>query len=131
MSTGGMNGATAALIGTSVTLSALGQMLLKAGVGAPAVQAAARGGAPAAFLLAVAGSWLVWLGLAVFGVSVLLWLSVLTRVEVSTAYPFVALGLILTAALGHLWFGESMSAAKAAGILLIAAGVVVVARSAA
>lgn len=120
---------TALLIGASVCLSALGQLLLKAGVGTPRVQAAASSGSIPNFLIAVAGSWLVWVGLAVFGVSVLMWLSVLARVPVSTAYPFVALGLILTAGLGYFLFGEPMSTGKIAGILLIAAGVVLVARN--
>jgi multidrug transporter EmrE-like cation transporter len=120
---------TALLIGVSVCLSAVGQMLLKAGVGAPRVREAAAAGSIPDFLIAVAGSWLVWVGLVVFGVSVLLWLNVLTRVEVSTAYPFVALGLILTAAMGYLFFGEAMSAGKIVGIALIAAGVVLVARN--
>ena len=119
---------TALLIGASVCLSALGQLLLKAGVATPRVQAAASGSIPG-FLIAVAGSWLVWVGLAVFGVSVLMWLSVLARVPVSTAYPFVALGLILTAGLGYFLFGEAMSTGKIIGILLIAAGVVLVARN--
>jgi len=124
-----MGRTTALLTGASVLLSALGQMVLKAGVGTSRVHAAAAAGSMPAFLVAVACSWLVWAGLAIFGISVLLWLNVLTRLEVSTAYPFIALGLVLTAALGHFLYGESMPATKIAGIFLISAGVVLIARN--
>lgn len=118
------------IIAISVTLAALGQVLLKAGMSARSVQAAAQTGTPAQFVLAIASSWLVWVGLVVFGASVLTWLVVLSKVEVSTAYPFAALGMILTALLSYLAFGESMGVTKIAGIALICTGVVLVARGA-
>jgi drug/metabolite transporter (DMT)-like permease len=59
----------------------------------------------------------------------LVWLVVLTRVEVSLAYPFVAMGFVLTLILGWWLQGDSIGLMRVAGTLLIAAGVVLVARS--
>lgn len=55
---------------------------------------------------------------------------VLSKVQVSFAYPFVALGFVLTAVLGRLVFNDTFSAAKVIGTLLIMSGVVVMARGA-
>ncbi len=120
----------ASIIGISVILAALGQVLLKAGMSVRSVQVAAQSGTPVQFAIAVVTSWLVWVGLVVFGLSVLTWLVVLSKVEVSTAYPFAALGMVLTATLGYLAFGESMGITKIAGIALICMGVILVARGA-
>ena len=46
------------------------------------------------------------------------------------AYPFVGIGFILTMLAGAWWLDESLSAARIAGTLMIAAGCVLVARSA-
>lgn len=58
-----------------------------------------------------------------------MWLFVLSRVEVSFAYPFVALGFVLTAIMGRLFFQDSFSIEKAAGTALIILGVVLMSRS--
>jgi multidrug transporter EmrE-like cation transporter len=72
---------------------------------------------------------MVLAGLICFGCSALVWLAVLSRVPLSTAYPFVALGIAITTAAGLLLFNEPFSALKAAGVLLIVCGVVTVAFS--
>jgi drug/metabolite transporter (DMT)-like permease len=69
------------------------------------------------------------LGLLTFGLSAATWLLVLAKVPVSQAYPFVALGIVLTAAGGFLFMGETLSPWRLAGIAAIAVGVVVVASS--
>jgi len=55
---------------------------------------------------------------------------VLNRVPVSFAYPFVGLGFILTAVLAWTLLGEGVSAGRALGTLLVALGVVLIARAA-
>jgi multidrug transporter EmrE-like cation transporter len=50
---------------------------------------------------------------------------------VSTAYPMLSLGYVAVAAVSVLWLGESMGPAKALGIALICAGVILVSRSSA
>ena len=54
------------------------------------------------------------------------WVWVLTFVPLSTAYPFVALTFVLTAASGALFFGEPVSFRLILGGGLIIAGLVVI-----
>lgn len=125
-----MSWALLAQIIFSVCLSSSAQLLLKAGMSGAAVQAALemkRG--PVDLLFAVATSPFIVGGLGIFGVSVLVWLSVLSRVEVSQAYPAIALGIVVTALGGHFLFGEALSPARIAGVAVIVLGVLIVARS--
>jgi drug/metabolite transporter (DMT)-like permease len=123
------------LILFSVALSAIAQLFLKLGV------AAAPRGAGAAFAARVAGqgaggtvltyllSPMVIGGLALYGLGAVVWLFVLARVPLSAAYPFVGLGFILTMVLGITALGETITAGRLFGTLLIGVGCVFVARS--
>jgi multidrug transporter EmrE-like cation transporter len=62
-------------------------------------------------------------------VSVVVWLLVLSRVDVSYAYPLLSLGYIVTAFAGHLFFGEDLGPVRWAGILIICLGVYLITRS--
>lgn len=53
------------------------------------------------------------------------WITALTGLEISRAYPFMSLNFIFVLLLGALLFGEQITPAKIAGISLIVAGVVV------
>ncbi|WP_223557108.1 hypothetical protein [Pseudomonas sp. BF-R-01] len=120
-----------ALILISVTISAFAQIALKAGMNSPSAQRViAEGGARASALLDIALNPLILLGLFLYFSSAAVWLMVLSKVQVSFAYPFVALGFVLTAVLGRLVFNDTFSAAKVIGTLLIMSGVVVMARGA-
>lgn len=114
----------------SVFLSSSAQLMLKAGMSSATVASALTGGQGLARVgVAIASSPYVIGGLVVFAASVLVWLAVLSKVDVSQAYPAIALGIAVTAVGGHLLFGEHLSAQRIAGIGLIALGVFVVARS--
>lgn len=116
------------LIAVSVVLSSLAQLALKAGMISPPVAGSLAGGFRWAAVASIAASPLVWLGLGAYFASAAVWLLVLARVEVSFAYPFVSLGFVLTMVLGWLVFNDTLTPARIAGTLLIAAGVVVLAR---
>lgn len=109
----------------AVALSALAQLALK--LGADAV--AWTGGVLAA-TRAMATQPMVLGGVMIYGVSVAIWVWVLSRTELSVAYPFAAVSFVMTAALGWLVLGETLSAQRLLGLALIVAGCLVVARSA-
>jgi len=69
-------------------------------------------------------------GFACYLVSVIVWLLVLSRVEVSYAYPLLSVGYIVTAFAGRALFGESLGVVRWAGILVICLGVYLITRSA-
>jgi drug/metabolite transporter (DMT)-like permease len=119
-----------ALILVSVVLSASSQIVLKMGMSAPAVQRVlAESESIWRIGLTIGTSPLVLTGLFCFGLSAVLWLFVLSKVDVSTAYPCVALGIVLTVAAGHFLLGEPLAPLKVAGIAAIVTGVLLVAMS--
>lgn len=66
----------------------------------------------------------IWGGFACYAVSILLWLIVLSKVEVSYAYPFLSIGYIVTAFIGYYCLGESMNLYKVSGIAVICVGII-------
>jgi drug/metabolite transporter (DMT)-like permease len=112
---------------SSVLLSALAQIVLKAGMTRPDIAQALAAGGAGPVALAVATQPLVLAGLGLYGLGMLVWLFVLSRIDVSLAYPFVSLGIVVTMALGHLVFGEVISLARALGAGLVIAGILVLA----
>ena len=77
----------------------------------------------------VAGNLFVLAGLTCYVVSVGVWLLVLSRVEVSFAYPLLSVGYIVNAVAGYYLFQESLSLTRITGILIICVGVYFVTRS--
>jgi multidrug transporter EmrE-like cation transporter len=101
--------------------------MLKFGMTTPSVQSALTNTTgPLRIALAIAASPLVLIGLASFGLSAVLWLFVLSKVSLSSAYPFVALGIVITVAAGRLLLGEPIPAVKLVGVALIVSGVLAV-----
>ena len=68
-------------------------------------------------------------GLGCYVVSFLLWLLVLSKVQVSIAYPFQALGYVFASVIAWRVLGEGLTPMNIFGIALICAGVVVLARA--
>lgn len=77
----------------------------------------------------VAGNPFIFGGLACYVFSLGLWMLVLSRVEVSFAYPFLSLGYIITAVAGYAIFYEHLSFNRIAGIFLICFSVVLISKS--
>lgn len=71
----------------------------------------------------------VILGLFCYVVSVAVWLLVLSRVEVSFAYPLLSVGYIVAAMFGMVFFGENVGLIRWAGIIVICFGVYLITRS--
>ena len=114
---------------SSITLTALAQVslrqtMLRLGALPKGVDAECVG-----FALRLALSpWFLG-GLALYGVSIVLWLVVLSSTPVSAAYPLSSLGFVLTTAVAVLFLGEAVTPLRLLGIALICCGVVVVSRS--
>lgn len=76
----------------------------------------------------IANIWL-WIAMVCYGISFLLWMNVLSKVEVSFAYPFLSIGYVISAVGGYFFFGESLSVVKITGIIVICIGVILISRS--
>ncbi len=57
----------------------------------------------------------------------LLWLTVLYRMDVSRAFPFLSFGTVAVVAASRIWLGEHVSARRWTGVALIAVGIALVA----
>jgi len=112
----------------SIALSVAAQFMLKAGMSS----AAARELLAQPMALRSAWSLLsnghILLGFALYGLGAVVWLSVLSRWDVSKAYPLVGLGFVATLFIGAM-AGENVSATRYLGVALICAGVWLVSRS--
>ena len=110
----------------TVSLSAFAQVAFKAGVSSLQLPH----GGTIELVLAVASTPLIWVGLIIYGTSLIAWLWVLSKIDVSVAYPFVGLSFVLTAVMGAVFFHENVSPLRMAGTLLVICGCVLIARSA-
>ncbi len=117
------------LILAGVLLNAAAQLALKQGMRAIGrfsfSSLTALGGAG----LAAAENPFVLAGLLCYVVSVVIWLLVLSRVEVSFAYPLLSIGYIVAALGGRYFFGEAMSLTRWSGIAVICFGVWLITRT--
>lgn len=118
-----------ALILFTVTLSACAQLALKLAVSQKQVVSALDADVSSG-LFAAALSPLVWLGTVIYVLSFALWLFVLSKVDLSVAYPFVGISFVVTMAFGGMFLDEQISASRLIGTLLIVAGCVFVGKSA-
>lgn len=119
------------LILVSVCLAGIAQVTLKIGVDRVTK---AGGGAHIALggsgLKNLATSPVIWGGLFLFGLSAVVWLFALSRVELSFAYPFAALGYAIIVLASLTVLHESVPPLRWAGVALIMVGIVLVARTA-
>lgn len=83
-----------------------------------------------------AGAWLaprvivlVFASFALYAAATLLWIHLLRQVDLSRAYPFMALSFVLVPLFSVLLYGERLSGPYLAGVALIVGGVAVIARS--
>ena len=118
-----MSVATAALLLFAVTAAAVGQVMLKHGMQIASSRAAESGGSLAAG--AATSPWVLF-GLAVFGISAMAWLVTLSRVPLSVAYPFNALGYLGILAASILLLHERANFLTWAGSLMVVSGLIVV-----
>lgn len=74
-------------------------------------------------------NWSIILGILVMVISMASHLVVLSRVEISFAYPFLGLSFVLITIYGHFYLAETVTMWRVIGVLLICSGVAVVART--
>jgi drug/metabolite transporter (DMT)-like permease len=106
-----------------------GQIALKTAVSNPELGRLLASAGFLQFLSAAAFIPMVWVGLSLYALSAVMWLAILARAELSYAFPLVSLGFVLSALYAHFGMHEQLTSLRVAGIALIVAGVICVARS--
>jgi multidrug transporter EmrE-like cation transporter len=118
------------LILFTVLTNAAAQIMLKRGmlVVGPVGFEGGIGGLVATSLRVVFNPW-VFSGLGLFVVSMASHLVVLSKVELSFAYPFLSLAYIVVAVYAYFVFKEDVNALRIAGFGLICLGTLLISRS--
>ncbi len=117
---------TIALVLASVILNAAAQIALRSAA-RTGFQINERG--LTEVLLDVALRPGILVGIALYGLSLLTWIFVLSRAEASLAYPFLALGFAIVAIAGHVLLGEALTERRMIAIAIIIGGVVLLSTS--
>lgn len=119
-----------ALILLSVTLAAVGQLMLKHAMNlVNADLAPARFGMNATSMRTALATPAVYIGLFVFGLSAIVWLAVLSRASLSFAYPFAAITYILILFFDLFILKEAVPPLRWAGVAFIAVGIFLVSQT--
>lgn len=109
------------MVAVSVILGAAGQILFKKGM-------MEVGGFELSRILSIIFSPSIFTGFVFYGTSSIIWLYVLSKFQLSTVYPILSMGYIITAMAGYFLFSEKISFVNAVGILCICIGVVLITR---
>lgn len=111
----------------AVLLNTVGQIVMKAGATSLASLNFSLTNLPQVFLT-ILKSPLMMSALTLYGLSAIVWIMALSKMDLSQAYPMTSIGYILTALIGVMAFGEVMTLNRLVGLGLILIGVLVLAR---
>ena len=120
----------------SVAMAATAQLMLKYGVDR-VVKVLPDGtkvsgiilSEPVASAIRVASQPFIWFGLTLFGFSAALWIVVLSRTQLSFAYPFAALTYVIILMFDRFVLHETVPALRWVGVLFVVTGIVVISRT--
>lgn len=112
----------------SIAFSVAAQFSLKAGMSGEGVKEILAQPFTIGTALAMLTDKYVLGGFLLYGLGAVVWLGVLSKWDVSKAYPLVGLGFVFTVAIGFM-VGEQVTMPRVIGVVLISAGVVLVGRS--
>lgn len=119
---------TIMIILVSVLLNCAAQLCMKSGMISVGEISGGLTGFLSAFPQMITNVTL-WISAVCYVVSITLWLVVLSKVDVSYAYPFLSIGYVLSAIAGYFLFFESVTPVRILGILVICVGVIIISRS--
>lgn len=115
-----------AILLVSVGFAVAGQVMLKAAMDRVGRIGSAQLQAVGDTFMKAASEPRLWVGLFLFGVSALFWLVVLSRVDLSLAYPFVGLSYVVVVAFGRFVLNENVPALRWIGVFVVAIGIALV-----
>ena len=110
----------------AILLLSAGQTSMKAGLNTIGGVSLAEG--PLSFLKLFQTPWVI-VGFVCYGLSSVLWLDVLSKLDFSLAFPMVGLTYVFTLLIGRFFFGETVGWERIVGVLLILTGVFFLIRS--
>jgi multidrug transporter EmrE-like cation transporter len=115
-----------ALVVASVSLATAGHLTLKTAMNRVGRIGTVQVSEPLKTVGKAAQEPRLWLGLALFGVSAMFWLVVLSRVPLSVAYPFAGLSYIVIVILDRLLLDEPVPTLRFVGAAVVAIGIALI-----
>jgi len=113
----------------SISLAVAGQLLLKSGMNNVGRITSENAKAPMALVLKVVSNGRVMSGLTLYFMSALVWLVVLSRVNLSFAYPLIGSSYVIVMLASRVLFDEPITAVRWVGAVFISLGVVLISRT--
>jgi drug/metabolite transporter (DMT)-like permease len=110
------------LIVLTVAINTTGQFMVKTGVNRIGAVSILNWHA----IIRALTSWLILGGFVVYFISALVWISILSRADLSWAFPILSLSYVLTALLSPVFLHEAFSAQRLIGTFVICLGVFLV-----
>lgn len=123
-----MNFVVFALILLAVVFNTAAQILLKLGIDRIGTFVFSWSNFSNIILKIIASPWIV-IGLIIYVGSIGVWLMVLSRTQISIAYPLASLAYVTVAISSYYILGEELSIMRIAGTIVILIGVYIVANS--
>jgi drug/metabolite transporter (DMT)-like permease len=114
-----------ALLITASALTVIGEVVLKLGMNAVSAQVGAFSLEPRV-LWATFTDWRVILGFALVFGGALFWLGVISRVNLSFAYPLLALNYVIILIPSRYLLNEAITPLKVVGAVIVVIGVIVI-----
>jgi len=115
------------LILASVSLNAGAQVLMRKGM-LKAGEISFGNGLFFKTLPLLLSNGLLWFSFLCYGLSIIIWMIVLSRVEVSFAYAFSSLGYVFVTVMGVFFLKENISILRIAGISVVCIGIILTAK---
>lgn len=115
------------LIALSISTSVIAQTVIKMGISQPDNEIGASG--LLSLVVTIFQSPMILVGLGLYGIGALSWIAVLGRLDLSYAYPFLALNFVLITLVSRLVLGETVPTLRWLGLGFICVGIVIVAQS--
>lgn len=110
-----------------ILLGSIAQVLLKKGMKDNQVQLSLKSLLPT--LIKIYTNKFVFLGSLIYVLSTLIWIGIISKVELSYAYPMVSLNFVIVAILSKIFFKEHVTKTRWLSIFLIIFGVVLLSLS--
>ena len=112
----------------SILMSSTAHLFLKKGMMTYALDSAKVDGVIGIVWTIGTNYWVI-LGMTLHVGALVVWLWALSKVDISFAYPFLALGYVLVSLIAWLWLGEELDYTRLQGMAIIVLGILVLAKA--
>ena len=116
------------LIFLSISIAVAGQLLLKIGIDRIGVNGFGSMKALISLFSGIIRSPMVLTGLFLYFISAAIWMVILSKVDLSFAYPFICFTYVMVLVLSKFILKEEVNPLRWVGAFIITAGVVIISR---